>query len=62
MLNKKIILVLIGLLLTTTLTACNTESSINEAKGEAAEINVKSANQVSQDEDKIGRASCRERV
>lgn len=51
MLNKKIILVLIGLLLTTTLTACNTESSINEAKGEAAEINVKSANQVSQDED-----------
>lgn len=39
--NKKLILVLVGFMLTTTLTACNPKSNINGAKGEAMDENIK---------------------
>ncbi len=50
MIKKKLILILTTLLLIVTLTACNTESSINEAKGEAVEMNIKSTNEMSGEE------------
>lgn len=50
--NKKLILVLVGFMLTTTITACNPKSNINGAKGEAMDESIKVSEVLNDNEQK----------